>query len=80
MATSATTAATANADELTREDAAKLLHLSCAQMNMLVATGQLADVRKTAGGEWRISVSEILEYKAASKKRRTKSPFKGMHL
>jgi excisionase family DNA binding protein len=61
-----------NADELTSEAAAKLLHVSRTHLNTLVDTGQLGEVRRTPGGHRRISKAAVLRYKAASKERQAK--------
>lgn len=60
------------ADELTSEDAAKLLHVSRTHLNTLVDTGQLGEVRRTAGRHRRIPKAAVLQYKAASKERQAK--------
>lgn len=65
-------AAPADGEELTSEAASKLLHVSRTHLNTLVDTGQLADVRRTAGGHRRISKAAVLQYKAASKDRQAK--------
>lgn len=65
-------AAAENGDELTSEAAAKLLHVSRTHLNTLVDTGQLGEVRRTAGGHRRISKAAVLQYKAVSKERQAK--------
>ncbi len=65
-------AAPSDAEELTSEAASKLLHVSRTHLNTLVDTGQLGDVRRTAGGHRRISKAAVLQYKAASKDRQAK--------
>ena len=65
-------AAPADAEELTSEAASKLLHVSRTHLNTLVDTGQLGDVRRTAGGHRRISKAAVLQYRAASKDRQAK--------
>ena len=66
-------AAAEDTEELTSEAAAKLLHVSRTHLNTLVDTGQLGQVRRTAGGHRRISKAAVLQYKAASKERQAKS-------
>lgn len=61
-----------DADEITSEAAAKLLHVSRTHLNSLVDSGQLGPVRRTAGGHRRISKASVLRYKAASKARQAK--------
>ena len=65
-------AAPADAEELTSEAASKRLHVSRTHLNTLVDTGQLGDVRRTAGGHRRISKAAVLQYRAASKDRQAK--------
>ncbi len=65
-------AAPTDAEELTSEAASKLLHVSRTHLNTLVDTGQLGDVRRTAGGHRRVSKAAVLQYKAASKDRQAK--------
>ena len=65
-------AAPTDAEELTSEAASKLLHVSRTHLNTLVDTGQLGEVRRTAGGHRRISKAAVLQYKAASKDRQAK--------
>lgn len=65
-------AAPTDAVELTSEAAAKLLHVSRTHLNTLVDTGQLGNVRRTAGGHRRIAKAAVLQYKAASKDRQAK--------
>ena len=60
------------ADEITSEEAAKLLHVSRTHLNTLVDTGQLGEVRRTAGRHRRISKAAVLQYRAASKERQAK--------
>jgi excisionase family DNA binding protein len=59
-------------DELTSEQAAKLLHVSRTHLNTLVDTGLLGEVCRTVGRHRRISKAAVLQYKAASKKRQAK--------
>ena len=59
-------------DELTSEEAAKLLHVSRTHLNTLVDTGRLGEVSRTAGRHRRISKAAVLQYKAASKERQAK--------
>lgn len=65
-------AASDEADELTSEQAAKLLHVSRTHLNTLVDTGRLGEVSRTAGRHRRISKAAVLQYKAASKERQAK--------
>lgn len=66
-------AAPTHTEELTFEAASKLLHVSRAQLDNLVDTGQLGDERRTAGGHRCIPKAAVLQYKAASRDRQTKS-------
>ena len=59
-------------DELTSEEAAKLLYVSRTRLNTLVDTGRLGEVPRTAGRHRRISKATVLQYKADSKKRQEK--------
>lgn len=59
-------------DELTSEEAAKLLHVSRTHLNTLVDTGQLGEVCRTAGRHRRIPKAAVLRYKTASKERQAK--------
>ena len=65
-------AAPDESDELTSEEAAKLLHVSRTHLNTLVDTGRLGEVSRTAGRHRRISKAAVLQYKADSKKRQEK--------
>lgn len=59
-------------DELTSEEAAKLLHVSRTHLNTLVDMGRLGEVCRTAGRHRRIPKAAVLQYKAASKERQAK--------
>ena len=59
-------------DELTSEEAAKLLRVSRTHINTLMDTGKLGEVSRTAGGHRRISRTAVLAYKTKSKKRQTR--------
>jgi excisionase family DNA binding protein len=61
-----------DAEELTSEDAAKLLHVSRTHLNTLVDSGELGEIRRTAGRHRRISKAAVLRYKAASQERQSK--------
>lgn len=59
-------------DELTSEEAAKLLHVSRSHLNTLADSGALGEIRRTAGNHRRISRSALVGYKARSKERQAK--------
>lgn len=59
-------------DELTSEEAAKLLHVSRSHLNTLADSGALGEIRRTAGNHRRISRTALLDYKARSKERQAK--------
>lgn len=59
-------------DELTSEEAAKLLHVSRSHLNTLADSGALGEIRRTAGNHRRISRTALLAYKASSKERQSK--------
>jgi excisionase family DNA binding protein len=62
------------ADEplLSSEEAAKLLHVSRTHINMLIDSGKLGEITRTAGGHRRIAKTAVLKYKAESKQRRAR--------
>lgn len=62
----------ADDEELTSEAAAKVLHVSRSHLDALVKSGQLGEIRSTAGGHPNISKAAVLNYKAASKERQAK--------
>jgi len=61
------------ANELTSQAAAKLLHVSRKHLDTLVESGKLGDVGRTAGGHRRISKDAVLRYKLVSKARQAKA-------
>lgn len=61
--------APAGIDELTSEEAAKLLFVSRTHVNKLVEEGLLGDVRTTNGGHRRIPRAAVLAYKVEIKRK-----------
>jgi excisionase family DNA binding protein len=53
--------------DLTSTEAAKLLHVSRGQINLLAESGALGEVRKTVGGHRRISLNGAITYLRSSK-------------
>lgn len=61
-----------DAEEVTSEQAAKLLHVSRTHVNTLVAEGKLGTARLTPGGHRRLAKADVLRYKAESKTRQAR--------
>jgi excisionase family DNA binding protein len=64
--------ATSGADDLTSEEAARLLHVSRTHLNTLVDEGKFGEVRHTEGGHRRIPRAAVLAYRGKSKMTQTK--------
>lgn len=60
------------ADEVTSEEAAKLLHVSRTHLNTLVDEGKLGRIRHTQGGHRRIERAAVLAYKEMTKAKQKK--------
>lgn len=56
-------------DELTSEEAARLLRVSRTHLNTLLDAGKLGAVRRTEGGHRRVAKAAVLAYKAESQQR-----------
>ncbi len=62
-----------NDQVLSSEEAAKLLHVSRTRINMLIDSGQLGQVTRTADGHRRVAQSAVLTYMVERKERRARA-------